>query len=126
MFAGRTRAQVDSIAADLRHKEVEAAAWAKFVADVQAAQAAPRASKPSEAEWRQGPHAERLAALEAMALGDLSRVSPERSLATQTLAGLGKSPSTQVRLRLPGAPGCAVGAWSAQPACHPSTAFGAG
>ncbi len=96
MFSGRTRAQVDSIAADLRAKEIEAAAWQRFVSDIQAAQAAPRASKPSEQEWRQGPHGERLAALEALALGDLSAISPQRTLASQTLVELGRSPSTQV------------------------------
>lgn len=96
MFSGRSRAQVDSIAADLRHKEVEAAAWDRFMSDIQAAQAAPRAKKPSEADWRQGPHGPRLAALEALALGDLQALGPERTLANQTLVGLGKTPSTQV------------------------------
>lgn len=96
MFSGRSRAQVDSIAADLRHKEVEAAAWDRFLSDIQAAQAAPRAKKPSEADWRQGPHGPRLAALEAMALGDLQALGPERTLANQTLVGMGKTPSTQV------------------------------
>ncbi|PRW58916.1 ribonuclease [Chlorella sorokiniana] len=95
MFSGRTRAQVDSLAAELRHKELEAAAWEQFVSDVQAAQAAPRPSKPNEDAWREGPHGARLAALEALALGDLAGVGPERTLAHQTLVGLGKTPSTQ-------------------------------
>ena len=119
MFSGRTRAQVDSIAGDLRAKEAEAAAWAQFVADIQAAQAAPRPQKPGEAAWRQGPHGERLAALAALALGDLPPTGPERSLASRTLVDLGKTPATQV------GPGCRTGQ-SRKPAGRPCSLGGAG
>jgi len=73
-----------------------AAEWALFLADIQAAQAVPRPSKPSEAVWRAGPHAARLQAVEALALGELPPVGEEYRLANKTLVELGKSPSGQV------------------------------
>lgn len=70
--------------------------WARFAGDVAAAQAAPRASKPGEDAWRAGPHATRLAAVAALALGDVLPSSEEYRLACKTLADLGKTPAAQV------------------------------
>lgn len=93
MFVGRTAAQVESLMGSQRAAEVEAAAWAAFLAEVEAARAAARPHKPGEAVWRAGPHGARLAAVEAFAVEDLRLASAERTLATQTLRGLGQPPS---------------------------------
>lgn len=95
MFSPRTAAQVDSQIANLAAEAEAKAAWERFVADISNAAAAARAAKPSEAAWRAGPHAERLAAVDAFARGFLPLACPERSLATKTLSDLGKTPSPQ-------------------------------
>ena len=93
MFTPRTASQVESLAGSLRQQEQAAAEWAQFVADLQAAQQQARADKPGEAAWRAGPHGARLAAVAAFASDALPLSCPERSLASKTLADLGKSPS---------------------------------
>jgi hypothetical protein len=69
--------------------------WARFAADIQQAKAAPRSEKPGKAAWRQGPHAERLTAVEGLALGTLPLTGPKRALAVACLVGLGRPPSGQ-------------------------------
>ncbi|KAL4859933.1 putative ribonuclease [Chlorella vulgaris] len=95
MFKPRTKDQVDSLSASLRAQEEADANWARFAADIQQAKAAPRSEKPGEAAWRQGPHAERLMAVEGLALGTLPLTGPKRALAVACLVGLGKPPSGQ-------------------------------
>lgn len=95
MFSPRTASQVESLANSLRLQQAAEAELARFLSDIQQAQHQPRSSKPGEAAWRAGPYGERLAAVEALALGTLHYTGPERTLATQTLAGLGKTPSGQ-------------------------------
>ncbi|KAL4425691.1 hypothetical protein ABPG75_009707 [Micractinium tetrahymenae] len=95
MFSPRSEADVQSLQASLRKQAEAEASWARFAADIQAAQQQPRARKPGEGAWRAGPHAARLAALEALALGDLPPVGEQYQLASGTLARLGKTPSSQ-------------------------------
>lgn len=92
MFGPRSAAQVRSLEGALAAEAAEAAAWGRFVGDMEAAAAAAREAKPSEADWRAGPHADRLAALAAFALGSLPIYCAERDLATKTLVRLGRTP----------------------------------
>lgn len=105
VFSGRREEEVRSLENSLRLAEAEAVAWAAFTADIQAAAAAPRVAKPARAAWLAGPHAERLAAVEAFAIEDLPLAAPERALATKTLHGLGKSPSPPVSAPQAAVPG---------------------
>ncbi|KAL4445906.1 hypothetical protein ABPG77_009105 [Micractinium sp. CCAP 211/92] len=95
MFSPRSQADVNSLQSSLRHQAEAEARWNAFLADIQAAQRQAWAKKPGAAAWQAGPHAERLAALEALALGSLPPVGEQYQLASRTLARLGKAPSTQ-------------------------------
>lgn len=90
MYAARSEGDVKSLrrAAELA-KEAEEL-QAKFLGDVAAARALPRKQRPTQKEWREGPHGTRLRGLEAFALGQtLPEGDAGRAQAVAVLAAAG-------------------------------------
>ncbi len=71
-FSPRPADQVEELARQLAAQQKEEALWARFAADIAAAQQLPRPRKPSAASWEAGQHAAHVAVLVGYATGDAS------------------------------------------------------